>query len=182
MSSSRTQRSDIGEAQTRGPSVSSQAHYQWATALPLPLLFPVQMAQYVHLLQSNILVKTSLCSWTDCSNPYMVENKVSHNLANHLLWITHTCPCVTQACSLTNQPIIGSLIDSMKAKQSLSQLSQACLYTRRQLSVILTNNSSPNYHRLVHTCKDSCQSQLATIFVPNVTGLLTHTKTAVSHN
>ena len=29
-----TQRSDAGEAQTRGPSVSSQALYHWATALP----------------------------------------------------------------------------------------------------------------------------------------------------
>ena len=28
------QRSDAGEAQTRGPSVSSQALYQWATVLP----------------------------------------------------------------------------------------------------------------------------------------------------
>ena len=27
------QRSDAGEARTRGPSVSSQAHYHWATAL-----------------------------------------------------------------------------------------------------------------------------------------------------
>ena len=29
------QRSDAGEAQTRGPSVSSQALYHWATALPV---------------------------------------------------------------------------------------------------------------------------------------------------
>ena len=29
------QRSDAGEARTRGPSVSSQALYHWATALPL---------------------------------------------------------------------------------------------------------------------------------------------------
>ena len=34
MSCSRTQLSDTGEAQTRGPSVSSQALYHWATALP----------------------------------------------------------------------------------------------------------------------------------------------------
>ena len=30
----RPQRSDAGEAQTRGPSVLSQALYHWATALP----------------------------------------------------------------------------------------------------------------------------------------------------
>ena len=29
------QRSDAGEARTRGPSVSSQALYHWATALPV---------------------------------------------------------------------------------------------------------------------------------------------------
>ena len=29
-----TQRSDVGEAWTRGPSVSSQALYHWVTALP----------------------------------------------------------------------------------------------------------------------------------------------------
>ena len=29
------QRSDTGEARTRGPSVSSQALYHWATALPI---------------------------------------------------------------------------------------------------------------------------------------------------
>ena len=31
------QRSDAGEAQTRDPSVSSQALYHWATALPQTL-------------------------------------------------------------------------------------------------------------------------------------------------
>ena len=34
MTCSRTQRSDAGEARTRGPSVSSQALYHWATVLP----------------------------------------------------------------------------------------------------------------------------------------------------
>ena len=29
------QRSDAGEARTRGPSISSQALYHWATALPM---------------------------------------------------------------------------------------------------------------------------------------------------
>ena len=33
------QRSDAGEARTRGPSVSSQALYHYATALPRVLLF-----------------------------------------------------------------------------------------------------------------------------------------------
>ena len=32
------QRSDAGEARTRGPTVSSQALYHWATALPDRLL------------------------------------------------------------------------------------------------------------------------------------------------
>ena len=33
------QRSDAGEARTRGPSVSSQALYHWATALPIFFFF-----------------------------------------------------------------------------------------------------------------------------------------------
>ena len=33
------QRSDAGEARTRGPSVSSQALYHWATALPQTILY-----------------------------------------------------------------------------------------------------------------------------------------------
>ena len=33
------QRSDAGEARTRGPSVSSQALYHWATALPSDLAY-----------------------------------------------------------------------------------------------------------------------------------------------
>ena len=33
------QRSDAGEAPTRGPSVSSQALYHWATALPFLYLY-----------------------------------------------------------------------------------------------------------------------------------------------
>ena len=36
MSAQGPQRSDAGEAQTQGPSVSSQALYHWATALPVP--------------------------------------------------------------------------------------------------------------------------------------------------
>ena len=36
------QRSDAGEARTRGPSVSSQALYHWATALPKASVSGVQ--------------------------------------------------------------------------------------------------------------------------------------------
>ena len=54
------QRSDAGEARTRGPSVSSQALYHWATALPqqgtnsitskyeiYQIAFPVGLKTYV---------------------------------------------------------------------------------------------------------------------------------------
>ena len=39
VSCSRTQHSDAGVAWTRGPSISSQALYHWATALPIVQLF-----------------------------------------------------------------------------------------------------------------------------------------------
>ena len=44
------QRSDTGEARTRGPSVSSQALYHWATALPT-----IASDQYAYYFWSTIL-------------------------------------------------------------------------------------------------------------------------------
>ena len=35
-----TQRSDAGEARTRGPLVSSQALYHWTTGLPTTVMYP----------------------------------------------------------------------------------------------------------------------------------------------
>ena len=40
------QRSDASEARTRGPSVSSQALYHWATALPYSMLDNPMMARF----------------------------------------------------------------------------------------------------------------------------------------
>ena len=40
------QRSDAGEARTRGPSVSSQALYHWATALPIFLFLCLNCGIY----------------------------------------------------------------------------------------------------------------------------------------
>ena len=45
VSCSRTQRSDAGEALTLSPSVSSQALYDWATALPAELYMASQMQE-----------------------------------------------------------------------------------------------------------------------------------------
>ena len=36
------QRSDAGEARTRGPSVTSQALYNWGTALPIAIFAPTE--------------------------------------------------------------------------------------------------------------------------------------------
>ena len=40
------QRSDAGEARTRGPSVSSQALYHWATAFPSAVTFSKDLGQF----------------------------------------------------------------------------------------------------------------------------------------
>ena len=40
------QGSDAGEARTRGPSVSSQALYHWATALPT---FSIDKSEFKHV-------------------------------------------------------------------------------------------------------------------------------------
>ena len=50
------QRSDAGEAQTRGPSVSSQALYHWATALPWSLFWQVYLVEDKSLLGSRVKV------------------------------------------------------------------------------------------------------------------------------
>ena len=47
VSCSGTQHSDAGEARTRGPSVSSQASYHWATALPNVVVVVVVMVVVV---------------------------------------------------------------------------------------------------------------------------------------
>ena len=50
------QRSDAGEAGTRGPSVSSQALYHWATTLPVFSLYLVRKClgeHWLHALSSN---------------------------------------------------------------------------------------------------------------------------------
>ena len=50
----RTQGSDAGEARTRGPSVSSQALYHWATALPHILVCVFDLILYVPSINSVI--------------------------------------------------------------------------------------------------------------------------------
>ena len=51
------QRSDAGEARTRGPSVSSQALYHWATALHyLQMKFPEPLVQNQNNLTEMVLM------------------------------------------------------------------------------------------------------------------------------
>ena len=46
------QRSDAGEARTRGPSVSSQALYHWATALP-----NTKYGTYIKMYEIDFVIK-----------------------------------------------------------------------------------------------------------------------------
>ena len=45
------QRSDAGEAWTRGLSVSSQALYHWATVLPVRMFLDIQMFLFKRFMQ-----------------------------------------------------------------------------------------------------------------------------------
>ena len=64
------QRSDAGEARTRGPSVSSQALYYWATALPRVVslgrghgcIFFGTINEPVHEISNNVVCATSKAS------------------------------------------------------------------------------------------------------------------------
>ena len=53
MSCTRTQRSDAGEARTRGPSVPSQALYHLATKLPLLLFSGLLMNVLLHFVPTK---------------------------------------------------------------------------------------------------------------------------------
>ena len=55
------QRSDAGEARTRGPSVSSQALYHWATALPM--IWYLMIMAYCELLLPNSLNLHEILGW-----------------------------------------------------------------------------------------------------------------------
>ena len=66
MSCSRTQCSDAGEAQTRCPSVSSQALYHWATALPVikvRVMFWTE-ATFILLTKQAMKVLREECRWS----------------------------------------------------------------------------------------------------------------------
>ena len=56
-------RSDVGEARTRDPSVSSQALYHWATALPksLQIRWPTPTPSIYHMLLLGASKKTYWC-------------------------------------------------------------------------------------------------------------------------
>ena len=64
------QRSDAGEARTRGPSVSSQALYHWATALPRVVSLGIGQGcilfgtinEPVHEISNNVVCATSKAS------------------------------------------------------------------------------------------------------------------------
>ena len=71
------QRSDAGEARTRGPSVSSQALYHWATALPNNMAVLDEPVQHHFKLRNSKWCSVSSCTvieylrhlqrlWSDC--------------------------------------------------------------------------------------------------------------------
>ena len=59
------QRSDAGEARTRGPSVSSQALYHWATALP-----SFQLLRKKHYIKSHLELQREITLIELAPSPY----------------------------------------------------------------------------------------------------------------
>ena len=78
------QRSDAGEARTRGPSVSSQALYNWATALP-------SVWNHLSRLEANIPLFRGLDN----------KDKIQHNIVNIFLSIFLTFTLGAQKNRLT---------------------------------------------------------------------------------
>ena len=84
------QRSDAGEARTRYPSVSSQALYHWATALPMKFLWNIYNGY-------QVIERTRFCErWMDRRTQRETRN----------VSMGHGCPrycqiCINRALSLT---------------------------------------------------------------------------------
>ena len=112
------QHSDAGEARTRGPSVSSQALYHWATALPVDWDVKHQIKQNNKEKRSFLHVKKKSKSWIshkivsfmfvlflDGKTPcllYIVKIKRVHkNRRNHkLFWSYHDIGLVWNVCCI----------------------------------------------------------------------------------
>ena len=69
------QRSEVGEARTRGPSVSSQALYHWATVLPPKLFVKATSRQQNYPLSRKELI-----------NAYMQNDQNLINFFHMLQW------------------------------------------------------------------------------------------------
>ena len=105
MSCSRTQCSDSGEALTRGPSVSSQALFHWATALPAVTWdFQQSLRWYVRSERSlvrafdsclNIHMKCPSLKWGYTGSSESIHIKIPHcwksRVAAHILM----CPSLS---------------------------------------------------------------------------------------
>ena len=75
------QRSDAGEARPRGPSVSSQALYHWATALPAGLYMSVILNIHFLIYQSKHIL------WPGTQKNHLHENpKQMFKLTNKKLF------------------------------------------------------------------------------------------------
>ena len=69
------QRSDAGEAQTRSPSVSSQALYHWATALPT--------GGFIFVWQKQLLCKNVKYQDKEYNPPYLLYSLVALTQLHH---------------------------------------------------------------------------------------------------
>ena len=90
------QRSDAGEALTRGPSVSSQALYHWATALP-PLWFVIEYLWYSTLTRENnrflnVLVKSNFATRTPFGSVSCFVVGICLSYCNLNSFIIHQAP------------------------------------------------------------------------------------------
>ena len=87
------QRSDDGEARTRGPSVSSQALYHWATALPITIeyIFFIQLIynKNDHLTKQSIFVRCLMSSLASITHSPLDPRRLLYML----YMIIATCHC-----------------------------------------------------------------------------------------
>ena len=91
------QRSDAGEARTRGPSVSSQALYNWATALPptkCPAWSGSKLFDTLMVLKESSIQGVKYGTLIKCEGIIVLENpKADQNTLFHKYVILNNLDC-----------------------------------------------------------------------------------------
>ena len=133
------QRSDAGEARTRGPSVSSQALYHWATVLPFPKVkhlssgtetnryWEMPTCDHLKYKMDNPILTAFICMGISIKIQRVKESESCTNsifLTSNLLYICKLIVLTSSSCPLT--AIRLSCFSWISFSKSLKAISISC--------------------------------------------------------